>query len=282
RMPLDFPVPPLFDDAILLVDVGGSPTFWAPASGLPVGALPTELRGVAAMPLDGAAARPLITPAPAAGDNRATRTTKGTLDAAGTIVAQTTITPSKGGAGDWRMALRGAADDAARRATAAEYLRPLLPAAEVTAVSAVNLDDESKELQIVVDWKAERAAKLEGATLRLKPALFAPLRLADWAAAGRATTVVLGDPRDETDVVTLQLPEGVASAKTVPALRMPTSSYGAFEGSCDSWSGKVVTRRHIRVDAAEFPASAWSGVRTWYGRIAQFDDADIVVELPKK
>ncbi|MCE5248388.1 DUF3857 domain-containing protein [bacterium] len=282
RMPLDFPVPPLFDDAILLVDVGGSPTFWAPASGLPVGALPTELRGVAAMPLDGAATRPLTTPAPAAGDNRAARTTKGTLDASGTIVAQTTITPSKGGAGDWRIWLRGATDDAARRAVAAEYLRPLLPAAEVTAVSAVNLDDESKELQIVVEWKAERAAKLEGATLRLKPALFAPLRSADWAAAGRATTVVLGDPRDETDVVTLQLPEGVASAKTVPALRMPTSSYGAFEGSCDSWSGKVVMRRHVRVDAAEFPASAWSGVRTWYGRIAQFDDADIVVELPKK
>ena len=282
RLPLDFPVPPLFNDAILLVEAGGGPTFWAPASGLPLGALPTDLRGVAAIPLDGVAMRPLTTPAPAAGDNRAARTTKGTLDAFGTIVAQTTITPSKGGAGDWRIRLRGAADDAARRAVVAEYLRPLLPSAEVTAVSAVNLDDETKELQIVVDWKAERAAKLDGATLRLRSALFAPLSPADWAAAGRTTVVALGDPRDETDLVTLQLPEGVASAKTVPALRMPTSSYGAFEGSCDSWSGKVVMRRHIRVDAAEFPASAWSGVRTWYGRIAQFDDADIVVELPKK
>ena len=94
--------------------------------------------------------------------------------------------------------------------------------------------------------------------------------------AGEEPPLIGNSPRME------ELREGVASAKTVPALRMPTSSYGAFEGSCDSWSGKVVMRRHIRVDAAEFPASAWSGVRTWYGRIAQFDDADIVVELPKK
>lgn len=278
-LPKDSPVITLLEDTIVRLATPKGPAYVAPCDDVPAGVLPREARGVWAMAADGVATAPALLPDYTSAEARATRMLRGSLDAAGTLTGEATITLTGVRAGDWRDAL-APLDADARRAWVTQRMAGLVPSARLTAVAFDGLDDGRKDLSVTCTLVAEGFATVAGKRLIANLNVFGRESAADWAAAERKFPVDLGGPHDDNDTVVLTLPaEAVDVAVPLPPAGYDAGNVGKYTASYEKRDKVVILKRTMRLDVYRFPATAFPGLKRWFGDIAAMDDKAIVATL---
>ncbi len=278
-LPKDAPIIPLLNDVLVRYAGEKGPEYMSPSLDIRAGLLPRQARGVWAMPLDGTSSAPLLLPDYPASENRATRILRGSVDAAGRLAGEVQLSMAGLRGNDVRQAL-GARDAEERTAWVRDLAQRFLPGAQVSEPSFENLDDDRKNLVVKAKVTADHFATIAGKRMIANLNAFERQRAADWAAPARRYPVDLGGAYETLDTIMLSLPPEAADV-TVPS---PPATYdagnvGRYTAAYEKRDLVVILERTMRLDVYRFPASAYAGLKHWFGDIAAMDDRPVVVTL---
>jgi len=278
-VPPDFPIPSLLDDTILRIDVGEGPTFFAPAADLPAGRLPWDAQGVLGVPLDGKSVQPIEVPDFRAQDNRTERTTTGKLAADGRITAETSVV-FRGVASDrWRRSLQDLDEDG-RRELIRDRLRRFIPGLQLTELELRNLENSAMPFALRCSWEAEGYVSSAGQRLLFDPFLFSRIRAEEWPPAERAVPVDLGETYETFDTLNLELPQGSGEVTLPETRRLNAGPVGMYEVELSSSGGRVIAKRHMKLEIYRFPVQSYDSLRKWFVDVSAVDDSSVVVSMP--
>lgn len=265
-------------DLMLQVQTEDGPVFWAPGADLPVGAIPFQARELLCVPFtDDKAATPPVFSLPAAQERTILTTTKASLAADGTLEAESTWTFTGEAAAARRATLRARSERQQLQLMQDELREAGAPSALVLGADVPALDDAAPKLKVVVRWRAEGYALVDGKRLLLPPSPLAAIDRSDWAADKRETDVDLGAPRIRTDVVTVALPEGYT---TLFPPRMETAGpSGKFEFNASLTApGQLTIKRTLSVEGSRFPAAQWPTLRAFHLKAAEAERHALIIE----
>jgi len=265
-------------DLMLRVVTEDGPVFWAPGADLPVGEIPYQARGTLCVPFtDDKDATPPVFSLPAAQERTILTTTKASLAADGTLEAESTWTFTGEAAAARRATLRARSERQQLQLMQDELREAGAPSALVLGADVPSLDDAAPKLKVVVRWRAEGYALVDGKRILLPPSPLAAIDLSDWAADKRETDVDLGAPRIRTDVVTVALPEGYT---TLFPPRMETAGpSGKFEFNASLTApGQLTIKRTLSVEGSRFPAAQWPTLRAFYLKAAEAERHALIIE----
>ena len=263
---------------LVRIPTDSGPVFFSPVSDIPVGLLPWDCTDLYAIPYDGKSGAPVKVPDFKAADNKTVRETEASLDVTGSLSGKSIETYRGVSAERWRRRLRGEeADD--RKATLHDHLRVHMPGVQVTSFDIVNLEDDSKELQIKTEWTAQGFATSAGNRLLVNPNLFSRMSATDWAPAKRQYQIDLGSNYEDAETVTIKLPVGATDVTLPSPSAMNAGPVGLFETSYQRGDGKVVASRHMRLEMHRFPVESYTGLKRWFADIAASDDKPVVISM---
>ncbi|MEN6632388.1 MAG: hypothetical protein ABFD84_08165, partial [Candidatus Polarisedimenticolia bacterium] len=151
------------------------------------------------------------------------------------------------------------------------------PSAVVLGADVPALDDAAQKLTVVVRWRAEGYALVDGKRLLLPPSPLAAIDRAEWAADKRETDVDLGDPRIRSDVLTIALPEGYTTL--FPPRAATAGPSGKFEFNVSLTApGQLTITRTLSVEGSRFPAAQWPALRSLYLKAAAAERRPLIIE----
>ena len=268
------------NDVMLRLPGETGPIYWAPAEDLPVGLVPYQARGVIGIPYSADdKERPLVFPLPAADERVVSSFTRGTLDAEGTLAAETTWTYAGEAAAARRAALRGREPKQRVELFERELRAAGTKTAAVIDADVPALDDAAPALKIVVRWRAEGFARRVGTRIFLPVLPTTAIAPEAWAATGRRNDVDMGAPAVRTDATSITLPAGYA-----PQLPPRVSLAGPasrFELEVQSPApGRIEAKRTLRRDQPLFPAAQWSALRDFHLKASEAETALVALESP--
>ena len=268
------------NDVMLRLPGETGPIYWAPAEDLPVGLVPYQARGVIGIPYSADdKERPLVFPLPAADERVVSSFTRGTLDAEGTLAAETTWTYAGEAAAARRAALRGREPKQRVELFERELRAAGTKTAAVIDADVPALDDAAPALKIVVRWRAEGFARRVGTRIFLPVLPTTAIAPEAWAATGRRNDGDMGAPAVRTDATSITLPAGYA-----PQLPPRVSLAGPasrFELEVQSPApGRIEAKRTLRRDQPLFPAAQWSALRDFHLKASEAETALVALESP--
>jgi hypothetical protein len=278
-LPKDAPIIPLLNDVVVRYAGDKGPEYMSPILDIAAGLLPRQARGVWAMPVDGTSTVPVLLPDYNASENRTARILRGSVDSAGRLTGELQITMVGLRGNDGRQEL-GTRDTEDRTAWVRELAQRFLPGAQVSDPSFENLDDDRKDLIVKAKLTDEHFATVAGKRLIANLNAFERQSAADWAAPTRQYPVDLGGAYEVLDTVMLSLPPEAADvAVPSPPASYDAGSAGRFTAAYEKRDQVVILKRTMRLDVYRFPASAYAGLKHWFGDIAAMDDRPVVVTL---
>lgn len=278
-LPKDTPLANLLEDTLVRYSGDKGAEYASLFENVPAGVLPAEARGVWAMALDGVSDGPSLLPDFTAADNRASRVVRATLSADGSLVGEFEARFSGVWADRWRDHLDGRSPDD-QKSWIQEQLRSYAGGLVLQTTEVSSAVDGSRDLVVKAGFRAEGYATGAGKRLLVNANLLSRVSAADWSAAERKTAVDLDGAYESTDTVLMTLPAEAADAVVpAPPANYDAGNVGKFTASYERRDRVVVLSRLMHLNVYRFPASAYAGLKHWFGDIAAMDDRPVVVTL---
>ena len=240
----------------------------------PVGDLPSHEQGSFALILAGADGALLRMPSTAPEVNKLVRNSTVTLTAEGAITA----TLTERSIGQSAVEERGLFKALARP----EYEKRIerwitrgITGAKISKMSPVDSQADGK-FALDVDFTAkDYAQSMRGKLLVFKPSLVSQRNGLDLSSPLRKNPIVL-QSEAYSETVSVKLPEGFEIDEMPDAVKMETP-FGKFSTSYEVKDGHLIFIRHLEVQNATIPASRYTEVRSFFGRINGAEMAPVVL-----
>ncbi len=240
----------------------------------PVGDLPSHEQGSFALILAGADGALLRMPSTAPEVNKLVRNSTVTLTAEGAITA----TLTERSIGQSAVEERGLFKALARP----EYEKRIerwitrgITGAKISKMSPVDSQADGK-FALDVDFTAkDYAQSMRGKLLVFKPSLVSQRNGLDLSSPLRKNPIVL-QSEAFSETVKVKLPEGFEIDEMPDAVKMETP-FGKFSTSYEVKDGHLIFIRHLEVQNATIPASRYTEVRSFFGRINGAEMAPVVL-----
>ena len=240
----------------------------------PVGDLPSHEQGSFALILAGADGALLRMPSTAPEVNKLVRNSTVTLSAEGAITA----TLTERSIGQSAVEERGLFKALARP----EYEKRIerwitrgITGAKISKMSPVDSQADGK-FALDVDFTAkDYAQSMRGKLLVFKPSLVSQRNGLDLSSPLRKNPIVL-QSEAYSETVSVKLPEGFEIDEMPDAVKMETP-FGKFSTSYEVKDGQLIFIRNLEVQNATIPASRYTEVRSFFGRINGAEMAPVVL-----
>ncbi len=277
-MPEGFPLPYLFNDLLVRLNLDDGTIFFSPAAELPVWELPIFARGVIAMPIDRKSEAPIRLPDLSASENSVVREATVEIGSDGALQVSSTHRFRGVLAETWRRRLRERPDDE-RRAIMQGELRSWAPGSRLTSMELENLENLAAEFVVNCKFGLEGYVRSAGRRLLINPNIFDRVAVEDWAADSRVSLVDLGGPFESIDTVTFKIPELVGEVKLPDTADFNAGPAGFYQTRAVSDGNTVKFVRHVKVETYRFSPQQYTGLKAWFGDMAKQDDRSLVLEL---
>jgi hypothetical protein len=277
-MPMAFPIPLLFNDMIVRLQLDDRTLYFSPVVELPVWKLPGFAHGVTAMPLDIKSDMAVRLPELTAEDDKATREATLEIGSTGELLVSSVHTYEGVLAESWRALLRDETGDK-KKEHVQDRLRLWMPGARLEALEIENLLDVDKSLVLRCEFVVEGYISIAGNRWFINPNLFSRVPAEEWSAEIRETTIDLGNAYERLDVVTLRLPSGVAEITLPQLAEFQGSGAGFYKSSISRQGDTLIARRHQMITAYSFPPVQYPFLKGWFGDMAEQDDQPIVLRM---
>ncbi len=240
----------------------------------PVGDLPSHEQGSFALIVAGADGALLRMPSTAPEVNKLVRNSTVTLSAEGAITA----TLTERSIGQSAVEERGLFKALARP----EYEKRIerwitrgITGAKISKMSPVDSQVDGK-FALDVDFTAkDYAQSMRGKLLVFKPSLVSQRNGLDLTSPVRKNPIVL-QSEAFSETVSVKLPDGFEIDEMPDAMKMETP-FGKFSTSYEVKDGHLIFIRHLEVQNATIPASRYTEVRSFFGRINGAEMAPVVL-----
>ncbi len=277
-MPEDFPLPYLFNDLLIRLNLDDGVIYFSPVAELPTWELPTFARGVIAMPIDRKTEAPIRLPDLSASENGAIREAAVEFGSDGVLQVASTHRFKGGRAESWRRRLRYHVEDK-RRAIMQDALRRWAPGSHLQSMEILNLEDLAADLVIKCKFTLEGYVRSAGGRLLVNPNLFDRVPIEDWSAPTRVALVDLGEPFETTDTITFKLPDTIGEVKLPDSADFNAGPAGFYRTRAVANGDTVEFERHVKVEMYRFSAQQYAGLKAWFGDMAKQDERSLVLEM---
>jgi hypothetical protein len=244
----------------------------------PLGAIGTHIQDRYALLVLPEGGEVIHTPILDPDSSRTVRQGKFTLTPEGAIAGTIVETRSGDTAASWRATF-SSSNEQKRTETLERAVTHTLATAKLQHIQLEALDEKDKEFVTRFDMSSDRYAQLSGPLMLLRPRVLGKVSFGLEKKQRKYPIELNGMSRHE-DEYEIDIPSGYA-IDDMPEPTRIESSFGTYESHIDKGEGKIVYKRTFISRALEIPTDKMAEFRTFNNRIAEDENAVVVLKKTK-